>query len=95
MGYLEPERSRRVIEQPSSVRTGRSGERRKLAAILAADVVGYSRVMEADEAATLSAPKERKKIREPLLSKHHGRVVNLMRDGRAGCGLNGFCFSSR
>jgi adenylate cyclase len=55
---------------------------RKLAAILAADVVGYSRLIEADEAATLTALKERrKKILEPLVSKHHGRIVKLMGDG--------------
>src|SRR5688500_8427323 len=55
---------------------------RKLAAILAADVVGYSRMLEADEAATLTALKDRrKKILEPLVSKHHGRIVKLMGDG--------------
>jgi adenylate cyclase len=55
---------------------------RKLAAILAADVVGYSRLMEADEAATLTALKARRKeILQPLLSKHHGRIVKVMGDG--------------
>lgn len=55
---------------------------RRLAAILAADVVGYSRMLEADEAGTLTALKERRKeILEPLVSKHHGRVVKLMGDG--------------
>jgi adenylate cyclase len=55
---------------------------RRLAAILAADVVGYSRMLEADEAATLAALKDRRKrILEPLVSKHHGRVVKLMGDG--------------
>ena len=55
---------------------------RKLVAILAADVVGYSRLMEADEAATMTALKERQKnVLEPLVSKHHGRIVKLMGDG--------------
>ena len=55
---------------------------RKLAAILAADVVGYSRLMEADESATLAALKNRHKgIFEPLVSKHHGRIVKLIGDG--------------
>ncbi len=55
---------------------------RKLAAILAADVVGYSRLMEVDEAGTLAAVKERrKKILEPLVAKHRGRIVKLMGDG--------------
>jgi TolB-like protein/cytochrome c-type biogenesis protein CcmH/NrfG len=55
---------------------------RRLAAILAADVVGYSRLMETDEAGTLAALKARRKeILQPLVAKHHGRVVKLMGDG--------------
>jgi adenylate cyclase len=56
--------------------------RRRLAAILAADVVGYSRMMQVDEAATLAALKARRTdILQPLVAKHHGRVVKLMGDG--------------
>src|SRR5499426_1087678 len=56
--------------------------RRRLAAILAADVVGYSRMMQADEAGTLAALKSRRtEILQPLIGKHHGRVVKLMGDG--------------
>jgi TolB-like protein/class 3 adenylate cyclase len=56
--------------------------RRRLAAILAADVVGYSRLMSADEAATLAALKvRRREILQPLVAKHHGRVVKVMGDG--------------
>ncbi len=56
--------------------------RRRLAAILAADVVGYSRLMEVDEAGTLAALKgRRKEILQPVVAKHHGRVVKLMGDG--------------
>jgi adenylate cyclase len=55
---------------------------RRLAAILAADVVGYSRLMEADEAGTLAALRERRKtILEPVVAQHHGRIVKLMGDG--------------
>jgi len=56
--------------------------RRRLAAILAADVVGYSRLMQADEAGTMAALKARRKeILQPMVAKHHGRVVKLMGDG--------------
>ena len=55
---------------------------RRLAAILAADVVGYSRLMEADEAATLATLRERRKsILDPTVARHQGRVVKLMGDG--------------
>ena len=55
---------------------------RRLAAILAADVVGYSRLMEADEAGTLATLADRRKaILEPLLARYRGRVVRLMGDG--------------
>jgi TolB-like protein/tetratricopeptide (TPR) repeat protein len=55
---------------------------RRLAAILAADVVGYSRMMQADEAGTLAALKSRRtEILQPLVSKHHGRIVKVMGDG--------------
>jgi class 3 adenylate cyclase/pimeloyl-ACP methyl ester carboxylesterase len=55
---------------------------RKLAAILAADVVGYSRLMEKDEAGTLAALKaHREDIINPKVAEHHGRVVKLMGDG--------------
>jgi adenylate cyclase len=56
--------------------------RRRLAAILAADVVGYSRMMGADEAGTLTALKAwYKDALQPLMTKHSGRVVKLMGDG--------------
>jgi TolB-like protein/Flp pilus assembly protein TadD len=55
---------------------------RRLAAILAADVVGYSRLMEQDEAGTLAALKERRKeILQPLVVEHQGRIVKVMGDG--------------
>jgi class 3 adenylate cyclase len=55
---------------------------RRLSAILIADVVGYSRLMEADEAGTLSALKERRAgILETVVKVHVGRVGKLMGDG--------------
>ena len=47
---------------------------RRLAAILAADVVGYSRLMEADEEATVSTLSSYREIIEGLVATHHGRV---------------------
>ncbi len=55
---------------------------RRLAAILAADVVGYSRLMEADEAGTLAALKARRKdVLEPLVRRHKGRIFKTAGDG--------------
>lgn len=55
---------------------------RRLAAILAADVVGYSRLMGADEIGTLEALKaHRKQLVDPVIADHHGRIVKLMGDG--------------
>jgi adenylate cyclase len=55
---------------------------RKLAAILAADVVGYSRLMAADEAGTLAALKQhRQTVFEPAVAAHQGRIVKLIGDG--------------
>jgi adenylate cyclase len=55
---------------------------RRLAAILAADVVGYSRLVEQDEGGTLTALKARRRdVLEPLLAKHQGRIVKSMGDG--------------
>src|SRR5215470_11017699 len=55
---------------------------RRLAAIVAADVVGYSRLMEADEAGTLAALKARRKeVLEPLVGQHQGRVFKVTGDG--------------
>jgi len=54
---------------------------RRLAAILVADVVGYSRLMGLDEAGTLSALKARQRhVINPLVRKHRGRIVNMMGD---------------
>ena len=55
---------------------------RRLAAILAADVVGYSKLMADDEAGTLAALKaHRRDLFDPQTAKHGGRIVKLMGDG--------------
>ena len=55
---------------------------RRLSAILAADVVGYSNLMEKDEAGTLDALQaHRRDIFDPQIARYGGRVVKLMGDG--------------
>jgi adenylate cyclase len=55
---------------------------RKLAAILAADVVDYSRLMGADEAGTLAALKRHRETTfNPAVAAHNGRIVKLIGDG--------------
>ena len=55
---------------------------RRLAVILAADVVGYSRLMGADELGTFERTRaHRKELFEPEIARHHGRIVKLMGDG--------------
>ncbi len=55
---------------------------RRLAAILSADVVGYSRLMGMDEAGTLSRLNAlRRELIDPTIAAHSGRIVKLMGDG--------------
>src|SRR6516225_9234950 len=55
---------------------------RRLAAILAADVVGYSRLMGADEEGTLAALKSiRRELGDPKVKEHRGRIVKTTGDG--------------
>ena len=57
-------------------------KRRKLAAIVAADVVGYSRLMARDESRTLARlRKNRAEHLDPVLGKYGGRLVKLTGDG--------------
>jgi adenylate cyclase len=56
--------------------------RRRLAAILSADVVGYSRLMGLDETGTLSRLNAlRRELIDPAIAAHSGRIVKLMGDG--------------
>ena len=55
---------------------------RRLAAILAADVAGYSRLMAADEEGTLAQLKaHRKDVIDPKITEHRGRIVKTTGDG--------------
>ena len=55
---------------------------RRLSAILAADVVGYSRMMGANEAGTLEALKAaRAKVVDARIATHQGRLVKMTGDG--------------
>src|SRR5262245_39908757 len=84
-GPAGPRPEVRWANRGSSPRRGAVGTEnpeRRLAAIVAADVAGYSRLMEQDEAGTLAALKQRRRdILNPLLARHRGRIVKLMGDG--------------
>jgi adenylate cyclase len=64
------------------MKTAGDAATRKLTAILAADVVAYSRLMEADERGTLARLKQcRREVVDPSITRHGGRMVKLMGDG--------------
>src|SRR5437870_7088593 len=54
---------------------------RRLAAILAADVAGYSRLMGVDEAGTAQTLREHRAVADPLVTEHGGRIVETTGDG--------------
>ncbi len=57
-------------------------QERRLAAILAADMVGYSRLMEADEGGTIARQKtHRRDLIDPKIAEYHGRIVKTTGDG--------------
>ncbi|HEX9768095.1 MAG TPA: adenylate/guanylate cyclase domain-containing protein [Kiloniellales bacterium] len=59
-----------------------SGMHRRLAAILTADVIGYSRLVSEDEAGTLDRVRKlRKELIEPAVEAHEGRIVKPVGDG--------------
>jgi class 3 adenylate cyclase len=64
------------MEQEQPVRVGR-----RLAAIVAADVAGYSRLMGLDEVGTARTLREHRKVTDALVAKHGGRLVKTMGDG--------------
>src|SRR5207253_10527973 len=73
----------RVLAKPSKhVGTLAMAATRRLAAILAADVVGYSRLMGEDEEGTLAALKRLwRDLSDPKIKEHHGRIVKTTGDG--------------
>jgi adenylate cyclase len=64
------------MEQEQPVRVGR-----RLAAIVAADVAGYSRLMGLDEVGTARTLREHRKVTDALVAKHGGRLVKTTGDG--------------
>jgi class 3 adenylate cyclase len=57
-------------------------EQRRLAAIVSADVAGYSRLMGRDESGTLATLKAlRQEVVDPVIASHGGRIVKTMGDG--------------
>src|SRR5215468_11209075 len=64
------------MEQEQKVRVGR-----RLAAIVAADVAGYSRLTGLDEVATARTLREHRKVTDALVAKHGGRIVKTTGDG--------------
>ena len=54
---------------------------RRLAAILAADIVGYSRLMGLDEAGTAQAVRDHGVAADPIIAGHGGRIVKTTGDG--------------
>src|ERR1700730_11490992 len=67
---------------PPKTRSRGKAMQRRLAAILAADVVGYSRLMGADEMGTLTSLKaHRRELVDSSIAEHHGRIVKTTGDG--------------
>ena len=54
---------------------------RRLAAILTADVAGYSRLMGADEVGTVQALRKHRSAADPLVAEHGGRIVKTTATG--------------
>lgn len=54
---------------------------RRLAAILAADIAGYSRLMHADEPSTVRDLKAHQSVILPLIGRHGGRIIDTAGDG--------------
>lgn len=71
-----------VLPPVFAEQSGDGSETRRLCAVLAADVVGYSRLMGADEEGTLERLRAlRRELLDPKIAKHHGRLVKTTRDG--------------
>jgi len=79
----EPRRPRAFAVGPAHGDRERDmSQTRRLAAILAADVAGYSRLMGADEEGTLERLKAlRRELLDPKIAEHHGRIVKTTGDG--------------
>src|SRR6516162_8289531 len=77
-----PRRPGGEIDAASGGRRGYMSQTRRLAAILAADVVGYSRLIGADEGGTLERLEAlRRELLDPKIAEHRGRLVKTTGDG--------------
>src|SRR5262245_38885177 len=61
--------------------TGKPRSSRRLAAIFAADIAGYSALMGADEAGTVRSLKEHQAVVLPMIKEHGGRIMQTAGDG--------------
>src|SRR5580704_1280324 len=82
-GLLAPDRGGRGYRSKGRARVmAEERVQRRLAAILAADVAGYSRLMGEDEEGTLAALKAiRRELGDPKIAQHRGRIVKTTGDG--------------
>jgi adenylate cyclase len=69
------------MASPAATDRASGGHQRKLAALLCADVVSYSRLMGEDETATYDALKRLRRTIDPLIAEHAGRIVSTAGDG--------------
>src|SRR5437016_4657342 len=69
------------MASPAATVRASGGHQRKLAALLCADVVSYSRLMGEDETATYDALKRLRRTIDPLIADHAGRIVSTAGDG--------------
>lgn len=69
-----------VADGPSQVRSDSRNLERRLEAIFAADVAGYSRLMASNETGTLATLKAHRKVLDSEIAAHHGRIVGTAGD---------------
>jgi adenylate cyclase len=74
-------RKRRMEHATSEATEGLHADERRLAAILAADVAGYSRLMGRNEEETVRDLEAHQAVILPLIARHGGSVVNIAGDG--------------
>src|SRR5690349_7380714 len=75
-------RGRILCRRPALRRVARRmNATRRLTAILAADIAGYSRLMGADEAGTAQRVRDHRRAAEPIIAQHGGRIVKTTGDG--------------
>src|SRR6478609_575347 len=83
MASFGPQSIYLMIAQQADMEDGRTvmSQSRRLAAILAADIAGYSALMGADEARTVSDLKGHQTVVLPIVAEHGGRIIDTAGDG--------------